>query len=174
MEEDTYTRITLRIPKRLHTELQAAADSSSKSMNAEIIARLSSNGSQQNETIIALATQVARQDLTIQARKLDLASASEMLAKLLAELPASALADKPELRGLARDARSFSRRYALANDDLKALSTAHGIAFQEYALELTIAEGVAHHQPLLGGTAPGDSSESKAPAPTKRRMKLDR
>lgn len=40
MEEDRYTRITLRIPKELHSQLQQAADDTSKSMNAEIVARL--------------------------------------------------------------------------------------------------------------------------------------
>src|SRR5690606_23271461 len=35
-----YTRITLRIPRDLHTRLAEAADGTSKSMNAEIIARL--------------------------------------------------------------------------------------------------------------------------------------
>lgn len=40
MEEDRYTRITLRIPKDLHSQLQQAADDTSKSMNAEIVARL--------------------------------------------------------------------------------------------------------------------------------------
>lgn len=39
-DQDRYTRITLRIPKDLHAKLQSAADDSSKSMNAEIIARL--------------------------------------------------------------------------------------------------------------------------------------
>jgi hypothetical protein len=39
-DQDRYTRITLRIPKNLHAQLQAAADATSKSMNAEIIARL--------------------------------------------------------------------------------------------------------------------------------------
>lgn len=40
MEEDRYTRITLRIPKELHAKLQEASDATSKSMNAEIVARL--------------------------------------------------------------------------------------------------------------------------------------
>ena len=40
MEEDRYTRITLRIPRELHAALTAEADSTSKSLNAEIIARL--------------------------------------------------------------------------------------------------------------------------------------
>lgn len=38
--EDRYTRITLRIPKALHEHLAESAEQSSKSMNAEIIARL--------------------------------------------------------------------------------------------------------------------------------------
>lgn len=38
--EDRYTRITLRIPKALHEHLSESAEQSSKSMNAEIIARL--------------------------------------------------------------------------------------------------------------------------------------
>jgi hypothetical protein len=40
MEEDDYTRITLRIPKHLHQKLTESARISSKSMNAEIVARL--------------------------------------------------------------------------------------------------------------------------------------
>lgn len=43
MTEDDYTRITLRIPKELHAKLSADAKSSSKSMNAEIIARLNTS-----------------------------------------------------------------------------------------------------------------------------------
>jgi len=39
-EEDRYTRITLRIPKDVHARLQQSADKTSKSMNAEIVARL--------------------------------------------------------------------------------------------------------------------------------------
>lgn len=40
MDDDRYTRITLRIPKDLHAMLQEAADTSSKSVNAEIIERV--------------------------------------------------------------------------------------------------------------------------------------
>lgn len=40
MSEDGYTRITLRIPDPLHSKLTAEAARTSKSMNAEIIARL--------------------------------------------------------------------------------------------------------------------------------------
>lgn len=40
MSDDGYTRITLRIPDGLHAKLSAEAARTSKSMNAEIIARL--------------------------------------------------------------------------------------------------------------------------------------
>ena len=40
MEEDRYTRITLRIPRDLHARLQEEADRRSHSQNAEIIDRL--------------------------------------------------------------------------------------------------------------------------------------
>lgn len=39
-KQDGYTRITLRIPTELHEHLAASAEKTSKSMNAEIIARL--------------------------------------------------------------------------------------------------------------------------------------
>ncbi|WP_164145878.1 Arc family DNA-binding protein [Stenotrophomonas maltophilia] len=40
MSEDGYTRITLRLPDALHARLTQEAASTSKSMNAEIVARL--------------------------------------------------------------------------------------------------------------------------------------
>jgi hypothetical protein len=40
MDDDRYTRITLRIPKDLHAMLQESADASSKSINAEIVGRV--------------------------------------------------------------------------------------------------------------------------------------
>lgn len=40
MEDDRYTRITLRLPKELHARLDAIADRTSKSLNAEIVGRL--------------------------------------------------------------------------------------------------------------------------------------
>jgi hypothetical protein len=39
-DDDKYTRITLRIPKDVHKRLAEAADQTSKSLNAEIVARL--------------------------------------------------------------------------------------------------------------------------------------
>lgn len=42
-DEDRYTRITLRIPKDLHQALAAAAEQTSKSLNAEIVGRLAAS-----------------------------------------------------------------------------------------------------------------------------------
>lgn len=39
-DEDRYTRITLRIPRDLHTKLQTSSEVVSHSMNAEIVQRL--------------------------------------------------------------------------------------------------------------------------------------
>ncbi|WP_409266807.1 Arc family DNA-binding protein [Massilia sp. BHUDP2] len=57
MEDDNYTRITLRMPKPLHLKLQGAADATSKSMNAEIIARLeeSFSGATSPQLVAAIA-----------------------------------------------------------------------------------------------------------------------
>lgn len=43
MENDGYTRITLRIPDALHAQLASEAARTSKSMNAEIISRLANS-----------------------------------------------------------------------------------------------------------------------------------
>lgn len=40
IDEDRHTRITLRIPKDLHSRLAESAAATNKSMNAEIISRL--------------------------------------------------------------------------------------------------------------------------------------
>lgn len=40
MEDDRYTRITLRLPKDLHEDLEAAAYAATRSLNAEIVGRL--------------------------------------------------------------------------------------------------------------------------------------
>lgn len=50
MDDDRYTRITLRIPKDLHGKLQSSADATSRSMNAEIIDRL--DGSFENPKLL--------------------------------------------------------------------------------------------------------------------------
>ncbi|MFK3741447.1 Arc family DNA-binding protein [Massilia sp. TN1-12] len=56
MNDDNYTRITFRMPKELHSKLQASADATSKSMNSEIIARLeaSFSGGDQSALVAAI------------------------------------------------------------------------------------------------------------------------
>lgn len=84
-KDDRYTRITLRIPKDLHAKLSEAADDTSKSMNAEIIARLEDSvlrDTPADELVSASKAKelaaLARQDLSEAIRKeviLDLRSA---------------------------------------------------------------------------------------------------
>ena len=69
MEEDRYTRITLRIPKELHGRLQDAADDTSKSMNAEIVARLHESFEQRgSNAVLDIATmqELAQQSWRLQ------------------------------------------------------------------------------------------------------------
>ena len=49
--QDDYIRVTLRIPKDLHSQLADAAEETSKSMNAEIIARLNGSFGSQDSAI---------------------------------------------------------------------------------------------------------------------------
>lgn len=65
MEEDRYTRITLRIPRDLHERIALAADKTSKSMNAEIISRLDSSFSERD----ALVDRIALLESQTEARK---------------------------------------------------------------------------------------------------------
>lgn len=62
-DEDRYTRMTLRIPKALHADLQAEADRTSKSLNAEIIARLAGSFEPKSGSAAELARAVSRLDL---------------------------------------------------------------------------------------------------------------
>ncbi|BAK75413.1 putative phage repressor, Arc family [Pseudogulbenkiania sp. NH8B] len=71
MEDDRYIRITLRIPKELHAHLTESAETTSKSMNAEIVARLEesfrSGTDHQFETIIKLMSRIERLNLQLDA-----------------------------------------------------------------------------------------------------------
>lgn len=81
MEDDNNTRITLRLPKSLHSKLQDAADATSKSMNAEIIARLESSFAGGDPS--ALITAIAHLNVAIRRSELELQQ-SELMASLLA------------------------------------------------------------------------------------------
>lgn len=81
-DEDRYTRITLRIPKDLHARIAQAADATSKSQNAEIVARLEQSFVtyiDKDLTVRMLSAEVER--LTNELRSLR-AIASPVLAKV--------------------------------------------------------------------------------------------
>lgn len=73
-KDDRYTRITLRIPKDLHERLADSADKTSKSMNAEIIARLSESFAIRNvdDRVVDRVSELDRQvaDLTVESYSL--------------------------------------------------------------------------------------------------------
>jgi predicted transcriptional regulator len=60
MSDENYTRITLRIPKELHQRLADAADATSRSTNAEIIARLQASFEYEEKTHSSLDAVMAR------------------------------------------------------------------------------------------------------------------
>lgn len=84
-KDDRYTRITLRIPKELHERLADSADQTSKSMNAEIIARLSESFTIKSvddravDRVSELDRQIA--DLTVESYRLmrEASSISELM-----------------------------------------------------------------------------------------------
>lgn len=62
MEQDRYTRITLRLPRELHVQLDEAANEMSRSTNAEIVARLQQalQPNRENELIDLVVKQMSQ------------------------------------------------------------------------------------------------------------------
>ena len=76
MEEDRYTRITLRLPRDLHARLDGAADATSKSLNAEIVGRLEKSfGTEQRASADALMREMRRTQLRLELNEIDHESA---------------------------------------------------------------------------------------------------
>jgi hypothetical protein len=114
MDDDDYTRITLRIPKNLHQKLTEVARGTSKSMNAEIVARLEKSfqldeiDKEFNESI-AESQRIHRQ----------LEGAYTKLTKVHANLLNIAL-------GIIRDATKTMRRHNLPDGDIKHIEATWG------------------------------------------------
>lgn len=60
--EEKYTRITLRIPKETHQKLSDIAEETSKSMNAEIIARVESSLANNTDEKLAKIEQLCEEN----------------------------------------------------------------------------------------------------------------
>lgn len=63
-EEDRYTRITLRIPKELQAQIARAALATSKSQNAEIIARLQGSFGVKSLSTLGLSGDITQEAAT--------------------------------------------------------------------------------------------------------------
>lgn len=61
-DDDRYTQITLRIPKALHAKLRETSGARSRSMNAEIIARLELSFESLEERVAALEAEAFTED----------------------------------------------------------------------------------------------------------------
>lgn len=111
MEEDRYTRITLRIPRELHERIAIAADKTSKSMNAEIVARLDSSFSERDslvDRIALLESQAEARKASETTDQLSNIAVSLLLHSMLASgeaehLPAKSLIEK------------LAKRYSVVN-----------------------------------------------------------
>lgn len=64
--DDRYQRVNLRIPKDLHIKLMAAAGRRSRSMNAEIVARLEVSFESVEDRLAALEEEVFDPKLTLE------------------------------------------------------------------------------------------------------------
>lgn len=107
--EDKYTRITLRIPKDLHARLSEEAEATSKSMNAEIVARLESSFEEMdlNQSIQLLIDELMKAGHRIDALERELSEARHRLDRFTQ-------ADKPLaelLREVLREELSRQRIY---------------------------------------------------------------
>ena len=108
-EEDRYTRITLRIPRELHVRLDAEADRTSKSLNAEIIGRLEDTFRtlQVNDFALLLAkleTSIAEAEYQVLATKNDLANVGLLLEQTVDALKGKRELTEKRLDGLLRAA----------------------------------------------------------------------
>ena len=78
-KDDRYTRITLRIPRDLHQKLADAADDTSKSMNAEIVARLQESFERPSDSArVDLSSITERIRGRIHSRDMDLVDALDL------------------------------------------------------------------------------------------------
>lgn len=90
--QDDYVKTALRLPRALHAAIQAAADASSKSMNAEIIARLQRTDESSLEdlrTIRAQALQIANLEFNSARQQSEIERLKMLLAIAVSYLPKS-------------------------------------------------------------------------------------
>ena len=110
MDDDNYTRITFRMPKPLHAKLQESATATSKSMNAEIIARLESSFDGGDQT--AFVKTVARLNHLLSRSEFETHEAEMKLAMLARSLDNAAEIISDHLAGHDAKAAAAAARYA--------------------------------------------------------------
>lgn len=138
MEEDLYTRITLRIPRDLDAKLDAEAVRTSKSKNAEIVSRLAASFSASPDDTLSEAWELTR---ALNRRRdmlsAKLSSLSSGLARVVYDLQSAASdglssedvkALQQERRKLSLESYSVRRDLDQVLDDLdKAYSKVEGL-----------------------------------------------
>lgn len=144
MEEDRYTRITLRIPRDVHSQLQQAADNTSKSMNAEIVARLEESFSGAPG---ATSTR-----------------GNEVLLRAMADFVVLRHSHPEVMASMEESMVKMARSIKGADDDTKLMEVA-GPWLKEYAFEL--ADAVNQVTELLGPGWAKEVTSGKPAAPKK-------
>lgn len=130
MNDDNYTRITFRMPKKLHAKLQEAADVTSKSMNAEIVGRLESSfegGDDTANLLVAIAqlnVELAKAEadkLALRTEASNLAISVQQACSLALKLTEAPDAKQQEsLRGLLNHAVPYVRRLSTIEAEIQA------------------------------------------------------
>jgi len=123
-EEDRYTRITLRIPKELHTRLSAESERTSKSLNAEIVGRLEDTFRtlQVNDFALLLAkleSSIAEAEYQVLATKNDLANMGVLLEQTVDALKENRELTEKRLTGLLKAAQWAQQAGHVARADLE-------------------------------------------------------
>jgi len=166
MDDDTHTRITLRLPKALHQRLQAGADATSKSMNAEIVARLeeSYRSDQQPAALLALTYTLANVEMDLQAARIDTLELVRHLKFTLECLRNEDYKRDSKIRRIIDEIQANTDKFDTSVDAI----TAFGREQRTKIAQLEDAVRAAH---ALNGTTPNFDSAPAAPA---RRMRLKR
>lgn len=183
-EDDRYTRITLRIPRELHARLDIEADNTSKSLNAEIIARLQSSFASSAVTDQRLQWEVEslkRIDVistaTSQALATYIVTMHEHLPQKLRKEMNSAIAYRLALSLLKRDGAGLADVFGdLFADDLTVVAEMHRIkdefskghpntiAVRDTPVKKVVLVGNLGRDTSMGGATITKTQPNKGPA----------
>lgn len=176
-DEDRYIRITLRIPKDLHRSLSEAADQTSKSLNAEIVARLQGSfqgtgdrlgeqmdlflmAVQNRSELLGLRADMIRNKLdTLRARMRAISAESELLIR-----NATTDADFDAAKSKAQEINGVEQESRALGDELEMIQKErHQLVAQMESIQSAATKKLAQIEPALAAykARVGSARESK-------------